>query len=468
MPVNSFDDYPLSWRPDKALLQSPLYRSLAEMLERDICSGRLSAHTKLPPQRELADFLDINLSTVTRAFRLCENKGLIYAAVGRGSFVSPNAALPDTSGEPEPLIQLGSIRPYEHCNTALVEAAKAVLCGTRAARLFAFEHAAYETRYHEAAAAWLSRFQMTADPRRIMIASGTQNALLITLLALFRAGDKIAADVYTYANFISLAKQMNVQLVPVEGDANGMRADALERQSRLMGVKGVYLMPSCANPTGVAMPLQRREEIARVARQNDLMLIEDDAYSFTLCRPVLPIAALLPTHCVYLHGLSKSLAPGLRVAYLVIPERLRTIFRRTAHNVNLKTPLLSAEIATELIFSGVADKIVQEKCLLSRRRNTLFKKFFPAYTSHNACSFFQWVPLPADCVGRDFEVRAQNRGVEVLCSDRFAIGDAPGSASIRIAACSPPTDTALEEGLRILRLLIEKKRMEPREDEFIV
>ena len=112
MPVNSFEDYPLTWKPSKALLKFPMYISLSELLEQDILSGRLPPKTKLPPQRELADFLDVNLSTITRAFKLCETKGLIYAAVGSGTYVSPNAALPnpDTQEEAE-YIDLGPIKP---------------------------------------------------------------------------------------------------------------------------------------------------------------------------------------------------------------------------------------------------------------------------------------------------------------------------------------------------------------------
>ena len=71
MPYNSFDDYPMSWRPVlKKEKGTPLYLTLASKLENDIASGILKSGTKLPPQRELADFLDINLSTVARAFKI--------------------------------------------------------------------------------------------------------------------------------------------------------------------------------------------------------------------------------------------------------------------------------------------------------------------------------------------------------------------------------------------------------------
>ena len=88
MPVNSFENYPMSWKPTLQHSKKPLSLTLAERLEQDIHNGTLRPGTKLPPQRELADFLDINVSTVTRAFKICSNKGLLSSAVGSGTFVS--------------------------------------------------------------------------------------------------------------------------------------------------------------------------------------------------------------------------------------------------------------------------------------------------------------------------------------------------------------------------------------------
>ena len=114
MPINSFDEYPMSWKPEKSELAFPIYYCLADMLERDIKSGRLSANTKLPPQRELADFLDLNLSTVTKAYKLCEMRGLIHAITGKGTFVTPYANVPTSTVEksPDPRIELAIIHPF--------------------------------------------------------------------------------------------------------------------------------------------------------------------------------------------------------------------------------------------------------------------------------------------------------------------------------------------------------------------
>ena len=92
MPINSFANYNLTWRPRLVESDEPLYLRLAAMLEEDIISGNLPRGLCLPPQRELADWLDIDFTTVTRAYNVCKEKKLIYGITGRGTFVSPAPA----------------------------------------------------------------------------------------------------------------------------------------------------------------------------------------------------------------------------------------------------------------------------------------------------------------------------------------------------------------------------------------
>ena len=84
MPVNSFDDYPMSWRPVIIRENGHICEALIAQLK-DIKNGELLPGTKLPPQRELADYLDINVSTVSRAFKKCEEEGILTSAVGSGT-----------------------------------------------------------------------------------------------------------------------------------------------------------------------------------------------------------------------------------------------------------------------------------------------------------------------------------------------------------------------------------------------
>lgn len=469
MPVNSFDDYPMAWRPDKSLLEFPIYHSLSQLLEQDILNGRLPPNTKLPPQRELADFLDLNLSTITRAFKLCETKGLIYAIIGKGTFVSPNAALPhSTPADTDNYIELGPIRPYYQFNSIVADTAKEILRGPHAARLFEFSFTLGNLHQKQVAKRWLAGFHMDAPAEDIILASGTQNALAITLLTLFQSGDKVATDAYTYTNFISLARQLQIQLVPIQADLLGMLPEELEKQVKLQGIKGVYLMPSCTNPTGITLPMKRRNELAKVIGKYHVTLIEDDTYGFISDHKISPMATLLPAQTVYLHGISKSLSAGLRIAYLVFPHRFQKAFLNTANNINLKIPLLNAEIASALIAGGTAHEIIKKKCMLSEERNLLYRKYFPGSVSRNPYTFFQWLPLSAGCNGYNFEVQAKNHGVKVLCSERFAVGGTQEFSAVRIATCSPQTIGELETGLKILKKLSAENNPNFNENEFII
>lgn len=469
MPVNSFEDYPLTWKPNKALLKSPIYISLSELLEQDILSGRLPPKTKLPPQRELADFLDVNLSTITRAFKLCETKGLIYAAVGSGTYVSPNAALPNPdTQEAVEFIDFGPIKPYYQFNSIVADTARAILQGPQSDKLFEFSFTLGTAHHKQVAQKWLTGFQITVDMEDIILTSGTQNALAVTMLSMFRAGDKIATDTYTYSNFITLAKQLNIQLIPIETDGQGMLPDALEKQNKLHDIKGIYLMPSCTNPTGITMPAERRKAVSQIISSQDMILIEDDTYGFITDNRIPPMAALIPAHTIYLHGLSKSLAAGLRIAYLVFPHHFQKAFLSTANNVNLNPPLLNAEIASELIASGAARDIINRKCMLSEERNRLYASYFPGHLSTNPYSFFQWLPLPTGCTGYNFEVQARNRGVKVLCSDRFSVGNTPHFSAVRMATCSPRSMAELENGLQTIQKLIKENQAVIQRDEFII
>ena len=130
MPVNSFDSYPLTWKPDKAKLTQPYYKALAENLEETIKSRRLAPGAKLPPQREIADYLDLNYTTITRAYSLCEKKGLIYGVVGRGTFVAPHwteEAPASGTDSAAPFIEMGTINGFSEYSRLVEQATEAVV-----------------------------------------------------------------------------------------------------------------------------------------------------------------------------------------------------------------------------------------------------------------------------------------------------------------------------------------------------
>lgn len=300
MSVNSFENYPMTWKPDKNLLKTPLYLCLAELLEQDIVTGRLPIDTRLPPQRELADFLDINLSTVTRAFKICTQKGLIHAIIGKGTFVSPNTSLPLSSlKKDKSCICLSVLRPYYQLNHIVSDVSRKLLQSQSVGHLFEFDANQTDQKQKIIAQNWLQNFQVKTSVDNILLTYGTQNALVITFLSLFKDGDKIAVDSFTYTNFIALANQFHIELIALKSDNKGILAEDLAIKVKQHNLKALYLVPTSNNPTAVDLTLERRKQLADIIVKNHLLLIEDDTYAFTNVTKIPPFARIIPQHTIY-------------------------------------------------------------------------------------------------------------------------------------------------------------------------
>lgn len=465
MPVNSFADYPMSWRPQKSDLEKPYYLSIAASLEADILSGKLPENTKLPPQRELADFLDLNLSTITRAYKLCELKGLLHAVTGRGTFVSPATSTQNTFLEKDGnIIEMGMIKPFYESNQIVRNAARLVLDREESIKLFEYSNPLGTKRQINAARKWLHRIGVNAETENILLSAGAQNALSVILISLFKAGDKIAVDSFTYTNFKELANFLHIQLIAIPGDAHGMSPDGLFTVCKNKEIKGVYLMPTCANPTGIYMPQSRRLELANIIRQFHLLVIEDDIYSFlSVYGSVSPAAtaffSLVPEQTVHICSISKSLCAGLRVAFLAFPARYRELLVSGMLSINLKTVSLNSEIIAELIECGEGENILKQKIQSAQKRNKIFRSIFPGVQTDPIERFFHWPPLPAHLTSEELELLALQKGIHVLGSHRFAMLNENKSSYVRVSVASPDTEDDLKKGLLLLKNLFEEKQM---------
>ena len=455
MPVNSFDQYPLTWKPDRARLRKPVYLSLVELLEEEIVSGRLLPGTKLPPQRELADYLDINFTTVTRAFDICRSKGLIYGVTGKGTFIAPHAAELVTIHEKDgrdKFISMGYIASFEQCNSIVAEAARRVVMKDYFQELLEYSNWRGRPNHISAARRWLDGYGVHVDDEHISFIYGATNGLSIILASLFKTGDTIAVDEYTFSNFMELARIYNIRMEPIACDENGMLPDELERACRLNSIQGIYLMPSCSNPTTVRIPLERRKALAGVISAFDLIVIEDD-YTADLPSDELPtMFGLLPEQTCYLCGVSKILCTGLRVSFLAYGERFRARIVNAIYNMVMTTSALDVEIISELIMSGDAYRLAHKKHELGLEANRIFDSYFPIFADKETrCCFHRCLPIPSGKKGVQIERELLERGVEVYHSYRFCVSGEEKQHFIRMALTTPGSFDNLRRGLEIVR-----------------
>lgn len=460
MPFNSFENYPMTWKPTlNKSKNTPLYLEIVRALGADIESGVLHPNDKLPPQRELADYLDINLSTVTRAFKVCAAKGLISGTIGRGTYIAADVLtrLPmlDERGL-EHCINMGASHPLYEQNKYVAATMKQVMRKINVESLLRYTQTTGRLSQKNTAKNWLMKFGIQTETQNILITSGLQNSIAIVISALFQYGDKIATNSLTYPGIKNISNMLGVQLVPIPYINMQMDIEALHRQCKSEHIKGLFIAPDHHNPTALTMTMRERNTTAEIIRKQNLLCIEDGTYSF-LSRKILPtVTSMVPDKSVYISTVSNSLCAGLRIAFLVTPTSLIEPLTGAINNINVMSSPFESEIVSQLIATGVADTIVQEKLAEIHIRNSIANDVLSGFALWgDSNSQFRYLLLPQNWTGQGFEIAAKEKGVQIFCNERFAVGNAVTSPAVRIALCSPDNRDEMERGLYIIKEILK-------------
>ncbi len=461
MPVNSFENYPMSWKPDLSHATGPLYKALAAMLEADIKNGTLVPGTKLPPQRELADYLDVNLSTVSRALKLCEQSGLISAAVGNGTYISSDVGTSSIlSPNPDQmhLIEMGAILPHAEPNKIMVDYIQKMLSEPDSDRLFQYGTIGGTTWQREAAAVWIGKTGYQVEADRILFAAGGQNAISAILASLFKAGDRIGMDPLTYPGFKTAAKMLGIQLVPLEWKDNEITEEGLMNACKSDRLKGLYIIPDYHNPTTHTMSLPTRKMIAEIARKLNIIVIEDAINSMLKINPLPPVAVFAPEQVIHIMSLSKVVSPGLRLAFVTAPEAYRSEISTGIYNQNITVAPFLLELSARLIHTKKANNIATERREYTRQMNRIFMRYLGNFEvrGDEYCPF-HWILLPEAFTGKSFEICARNEGVQVYSGERFLVGNSRTPSAVRISVTAARNPVEFEEGVKILQRILESE-----------
>lgn len=459
MPVNSFDDYPLSWKPDLSKTAGPKYAVLAELLEDDIKSGKLKAGTKLPPQRELADFLDLNLSTISKAYKLCGQKGLLSASVGNGTYVASDAAAETVllcGRENAHIIEMGAIVPSVSCNLIVKQYTESLMKRPDALQLFSYGAPGGTKRQCEAGVTWLRKSGLDTDRTHIVLAAGGQNALTAVLGALWKAGDKIGTEQSTYPGVKTAAKLFGIHLLPVRMSGQEITEEGIRYAVQNENIKGLYVIPDYQNPTAHIMSLETRKMIAKAAEKEKLLVIEDGINNLLEDNPMPPIAAFAPEQAIYISSLSKTVSPGLRTAFIYVPERFHERLATALYSMNISISPLLATVSAALIEDGAADEILANRKKDIRERNAVVNQILKEFVLPGELTApLRYVRLPEYFTGKGFEICARQAGVEVYGAERFCVGSRIPEKAIRISVITPPSLEILTEGLNRLKALLK-------------
>ncbi|WGK61604.1 PLP-dependent aminotransferase family protein [Halopseudomonas sp. SMJS2] len=434
------------------------YKHLVDAFAADIRSGALSPGTRLPTHRQLAAREGVALVTASRVYAELEAMGLVSGETGRGTFVR-ETALPPGLGIDQPVTAAGMAdlnfnHPSLPGHAELLRGALRQLAsaGDLEALLRYQPHAG---RQHERAivARHLACRGLSVEASEVLIVSGAQHGLAATVMALLQPGDVVAVDTLTYPGFKVLAEAHRLELAPIPASDQGPDLDALERLCRSRRVRAVYAMPTLHNPLGWVMSLQQREQLVSIARKHGLLIIEDAAYAFLAEDPPAPLAFLAPEITVYVSGLSKSMATGLRVGFVTAPTHWVPMIERAIRATTWNTPGVMTAIACGWIEDGTVARLETEKRRDAMSRQALARKVLSGlqYLGHPA-SYFLWLPMPEEVRADQVAMALLRSNISVSTAEPFAVSEHVPHA-IRLALGSVGLDVlqvALKEVQRVI------------------
>lgn len=444
----------MDWVPTVSEWQGPMYLRVVDALASDIASGRLVRGQRLPTHRSLAAALDIDLTTVTRAYGEARRRGLLEARVGQGTFVSETTARAP-SDVPAPVsIDLSMNLPPQPVEANLDLRIAQGLATIRAEAGFSaflsYSRPGGNEDEREVAASWLQARVPQADAERIVIFPGSQAIIFNALLALASPGDVVLTEALTFPGAIAAAARLNVRLVGVAMDHEGVRPDALDDSCRKHKPKAVYLVPTQHNPTTATMSANRRKAVADIIRKRATVLIEDDVYG-PLEPQLSPIANLIPERTYYAASIAKCIAPALRVAYLLAPDLAAQQKMRGGLQATMQMPpSLMVALLTQWFRSGVANEIIRAIRNEAAARQQLAARFLKgiAFAARPA-SHHLWLPLPKRIDGGYLLAHLMRNGLAVVGEDAFAVGEG-APRGLRVSLGAARNRAELGQALQVL------------------
>lgn len=297
----------------------------------------------------------------------------------------------------------------------------------------------------------------------ILVTAGSSQAIQLLVQLLVNPGDTIVAETPSFLGFFDDVRNAGAVIRGIEMDEHGMRVDVLERaltelEAQAVRSSCIYVLPNYQNPTGVTMSLARRQRIVELAERYDTLVIEDDAYfDLRYEGEALPtIYSLDPNgRTLYLGTLSKTLAAGFRIGWVVGPEEL--IRRLAALKTDGGTNIFGSFVAAEWLPEHFERHVDELREIYGRRRDLMLaalERSMPEGVTWSAPTggFFIWLTLPDGLDSGAMLQQAREMGIEFL-PGAACYFDGEGANRIRLSF-SFARDDVIEEGIRRLADLV--------------
>jgi 2-aminoadipate transaminase len=307
-----------------------------------------------------------------------------------------------------------------------------------------------------------STASMRIDPADVLVTTGSQQALDLLGKILIDPGSRVLVETPTYLGALQAFSLSEPNFVSVPSDEQGPQPEMLTNDL-LHGARFMYCLPNFQNPTGRRMPLARREQLAQVAIDAGLLIVEDDPYgALSYDGEVLPtLKSMMPEHVVYLGSFSKVLTPGLRVGYLIAPQALHRKLVQAKQAADLHTPSFTQRIVYESVKDGFLDSHIPKiRQLYGQRCEVMLaamREHFPSGVTWNRPEggMFIWVTLPSGVDSMELLNKAIAQNVAFVPGEPF-FASQPQKNTLRLSFVTVSPER-IQRGIAILGALLARE-----------
>ncbi|MDP1161747.1 aminotransferase-like domain-containing protein [Klebsiella pneumoniae] len=422
------------------------YKAVVDRYAQAIRSGQLPAGSRLPTHRTLAAGERLSLATATRVYRELEEMGLVSGETGRGTFVR-DLSLPPGHGVDQQVVAADVVDlnfnypSLPEQGDALREALRQLAMAGDIDSHLRYQPHAGRLAERDIIARHLTCQHFAPDAENVLIVNGAQHGLAVTVMGLLRPGDVVAVDALTYSGFKVLAALYHLELAAIPCRPEGPDLRALHTLCQQRRVRAVYTMPTLHNPLGWVLNTGQRQALADLARQHDLLIIEDAAYARLVSHPPPPVVSYAPERTVYVTGFSKNIATGLRVGVVISPPRYRPEIERAIRATTWNTPTLISSLICAWIEDGTVARFETQKRQDARQRQQVAREVLCGLpvVSHPD-SYFVWLPLGEESRADRLANALMERRISVSTAEPFCVS-ATIPQALRIALGSVPFDS---------------------------
>lgn len=474
--------------------RTPLYKQISGQIQAQILSGEIPEGFQFPSERQLADMLGVNRTTVLNAYKELKADGLIASHVGRGTIAARggNGEISQGSYQKEPMWEYlfsdymknrdgFDINKYlEIANQKDVISFAAGIASFENLPVRAFEGieqgllsnpkellvspVAGFSSLRKALSSYMQKRACFCQPSEIMVTSGSQQGIDLVARAFINPGDIVLIEEPSFFPAIQAFHAMGAKLMAVPMEEDGMDVDILEQLLSRYRPKLIYTMPTYHNPCGVTMCTAKRVRLLELANKYAVPILEDDPYSELTYEgeTIAPLKSMDRSgYVIYLSTFSKTIYPGLRLGWICANKKLIQQLSDIRQLMDLHSSCISQQIAEHFITSGEMDEYLTfirgEYCERRDMMSAALSRYAPPGFSWNMPDggYYLWCKLPDGISAPTLASKAAENGVAILPGTPSYLVKQKGENYIRLNYTFPPKNQIIE-GVKILCDVIKR------------